>query len=101
MIQLDDESVFFLQDHKDTSDGVWLDDISIDCVTEQVSAEAISGALDAIIKIGMQIQSLKRTKDFSAKELSIEFGIDVGASGKIVIVQGEVGAHLKIKAVWK
>lgn len=81
-------------------DGVATDDISVDDVITKISVAAISDAAAKIGQVGKGLIEAGADKIGDAKEVELEFGITVGAGGRLFVVTGDVKAELKIKIRW-
>lgn len=96
-----EESGILLIDGRVAAEGdLQIDDISLENVIDKISPEAISDAAAKIAQIGKGILEAGSDKIGDAKEVELEFGISVGAGGKVLVVKGNVKAELKIKLKW-
>lgn len=83
------------------SSGLIVEDIEIGTVFDKISAATIRDAILEIASVGGDAMVSQATSKVPIKEIELEFGLEVGTSGNLFVVKGDVKAHINVKLVWK
>lgn len=81
--------------------GLVVEDIEIGKVFDKISTATIRDAILEIASVGGDAIASQTTSTVPIKEIELEFGLEVGTSGSLLVVKGDVKAHINVKLVWK
>ena len=99
-VYFEKSKMLVIDGHAAANGGLQIDDIGVDAVINKMSVEAISDAAAKVARIGKGLIEAGSDKIGDVKEVELQFGITVGAGGRIFVVEGDVKAELKIKLKW-
>jgi len=63
-------------------------------------ATAWADAMNMVAELAEQVMDQLHKATSSAKEVSVEFGVNISGKTGIVLVEGSVGANLKVVLKW-
>lgn len=79
---------------------VGIDDIGVGDVIKKITLDQLIEAASSVAKVGQGLVEREWEEGPKPATVSIEFGLDVAASGSLYVVKGDVKAHVKIKVGW-
>ncbi len=82
------------------SPDIGIDDIGVGDVVKKIAFDQVVDAALSIAKIGQELVERDWSDGPKPSSVSVEFGLDVGVSGDIYVVKGDVKAHVKVKVGW-
>lgn len=78
-----------------------VEDIEVGRVFDKISAATIRDAILEIASVGGDALACQAASATPIREIELEFGLEVGTGGSLLVVSGDIKAHINVKLVWK
>ncbi len=105
MIQWEDTNLYFSRlrvasESAIEKDILNIDDIDLEGPISQLKSDQVGSGIAALSKLASSIVGPIIASEPRPESLSVDIGLEVSAGGKLVVVHGDVRAHMKLTIKW-
>lgn len=100
-IKFEDADVELTFLRQDGVEQIQTDDVDISGSLAKISPDEIANATKSLASVGTALLLEDELEGWKKpEEVEVEFGIAIGAGGRILVAKGDIKAHIKIKIKW-
>lgn len=81
-------------------DGATIDDIDIEGQISKMKSDQVVSGIKGLAELASGIVQPLLDHDPKPESLSVDIGLEVSAGGKLIVVHGDVRAHIKLTIKW-
>jgi hypothetical protein len=102
VIQFEDTNLYFSpsQLSSEGRDGTYVDDIDIEGPISRMKSDQVASGIKGLAELASGIVQPLLDHDPRPESLSVDIGLEVSAGGKLIVVHGDVRAHMKLTIKW-